>query len=272
MRFSRVENTHAYRSIVDQVCDAILRGDLGIDDWLPSERELAEQTGLSRSSVRQAIEVLSIAGIVKVKPGGGGGAQIVNELIPTELLGVAMATTEQQLIDVVEVRNLLEVGAAQLAVSRGTEAQITELESIIDRTEASVRDDPNNKGKWLRLDIAFHHAVIRMTHNEFLLRTYTSTFRRLLQISDMASMSEFANYGPQTMRLLLAALRRRDPLGAQMAIYQHVYPIGSILRRYLDTEGSAATNAAQPASIIGPITDPDQHAEGMSEDSPGSMP
>jgi GntR family transcriptional regulator, transcriptional repressor for pyruvate dehydrogenase complex len=268
MHFSHVENTHAYRSIVDQVCDAILRGDLRRDDWLPSERELAEQTGLSRSSVRQAIEILSIAGLVKVKPGGGGGAQIVNELIPTELLGMAMATTEQHLVDVIEVRNLLEVNAAQLAVGRATETQIAELESIVNRTEASVCDDPNNKEKWLRLDIAFHHAIFRMTNNDFLLRTYTSIFRRLLQISDMASMSEFANYGPQTMRLLLAALKRRDPLGAQMAIYQHVYPIGSFLRRYLDTEGSAATNAARPASILGPNADLDQQAEGASGDNP----
>ena len=56
MEFSKVDNFRAYRAIVDQVCDAILRGDLQTGDYLPSEREVAAQSGLSRSSVRQAYQ------------------------------------------------------------------------------------------------------------------------------------------------------------------------------------------------------------------------
>jgi GntR family transcriptional repressor for pyruvate dehydrogenase complex len=242
MQFRQVESTHAYRSIIDQVCDAILRGDLRNGDRLPSERELAEQTGLSRSSVRQAMEVLSAANMIKVKPGGGGGAQIINELVPSELLGQVMATSDKHMLDVFEVRNVLELGAAQLAVSRATEAQIAELESIVDKTERLVLDHPDDKENWVQLDIAFHHAIIRMAGNDFLMRTYTAIFRQLLQVSDMASMAEFAGYGPRSMRLFVTALRRRDPFGVQMAVYAHVYPAGSILLRYHNTE----TTAAQP--------------------------
>jgi DNA-binding FadR family transcriptional regulator len=247
MQFSHVENTHAYRSIVDQVCDAILRGDLRIGDWLPSERDLAEQTGLSRSSVRQAMEVLGAASLIKVKPGGGGGAQIISERLPSELLGQVMATSDKHMLEVFEVRNVLELSAAQLAVSRATEAQLTELESIVDETEHLVQAHRDDKEKWLQLDVAFHHAIIRMTGNDFLMRTYTSIFRQLLQVSDMASMAEFASYGPRSMRLFVTALRRRDPYGVQMAVYEHVYPAGSFLLRYYNLEVAAAQLDSKPS-------------------------
>lgn len=244
MRLSPVEDRHAYRSIVDQVCDAILRGDLRKDDWLPSEREMAEQSGLSRSSVRQALEVLNEAGLVVMKPGGRGGTQVVSEIVPTELLGQAIETSYQRLLDVCEVRNMLEVSAAQLAVGRATNAQIQGLEAIVDEVETLMQrsggidapEDPqhalNAKQEWLRLDIAFHHAVVRMCGNEYLVRTYTGIFRNLLQLVDMASMSEFASYGPASMRQFVEALKWRDFLGVQMAIYAHVYPAAGILQRY----------------------------------------
>ncbi len=69
MRLARATPFRAYRSIVDQVCDAVMSVDLHIGDLLPPEREIALQTGISRTSVREALKVLADAGVIAMKPG-----------------------------------------------------------------------------------------------------------------------------------------------------------------------------------------------------------
>ena len=235
MRFSEVESRRAYRSIVDQIHDAILRGDLREGDWLPSERDIAVQTGLSRSSVREALKVLHDAGLIIMKVGSGGGAQIVNDSIPTELLDKAIEMSHQRLLNLFEVRNILEISAAQLAAARATSAHIQEMERLLGEMENLVRERPEDKVGYTKIDVDFHQVIMKSTGNEVLVDTYTSILRDILPVMDMADLTEMESYGLPTMRDLVNAIKRRDPLAAQMAMYVHVYPLFELVERYFDS-------------------------------------
>jgi GntR family transcriptional repressor for pyruvate dehydrogenase complex len=235
MEFTPVENHHAYRSIVDQVCDAILRGDLQKGDWLPSERDIAAKTGLSRTSVREALKVLSDAGLVQMKPGGGGGTQIIHDSIPVELLGEAIEISRKRLHDFCETRNILELAAAGLAAARATPEQIVELEHVIEKMVRLVEERPDDRQAYINIDVEFHRLVMLCTGNQVLLDTYTPILRQILQISDTVDVTEFHTYGLPSMQKFLEAVKRRNPGAAQIAIDAHIQPLIAFFERSFES-------------------------------------
>lgn len=235
MRFTTVENRRAYLSLVDQVRDAILRGQLQEGDWLPSEREIAAQSGLSRSSVREALTVLSDAGLVASEVGAGGGTRVVSDTIPKELLGKAMEMSHQRLHNLCEMRNLLELAAAELATARATSTQIQALEQTVRDMAELVEHKPEDKEAYTKIDVAFHQLVMQCTGNEMLIETYTSILRDIVWVMDAADLLEMESYGLPTMRDFVDAVKRRDPRAAQLALYAHVSPLFDLVEEYFES-------------------------------------
>jgi DNA-binding FadR family transcriptional regulator len=231
MEFTKVENLHAYRAIVDQVCDAILRGDLQINDRLPSERDMAAQTGLSRSSVREAFRVLKKAGLVEMTVGAGGGTTIISDAIPSELLSKALETSQQHLLDLSETRIIIELSAVELAASRATKKQIADIRGVIEDMKALERDKSHSREKYRSLDLQFHQLVMKATRNEVLQDIYTSILPEVLQAIDMVNIEEMLVYGIPTMEQVADSLENRNPLDARAAMYLHVTPLTDFIKR-----------------------------------------
>ena len=233
MEFEKVENLHAYRAIVDQVCDAILRGNLQINDRLPSEREMALQTGLSRSSVREALKVLREAGLVEMTVGAGGGTQIISDAIPNELLSKALEISQQHLLDLSEARIIFELSAVELAASRATAEQISEIRKVIKQMKKLEHDKSASREKYRSLDLQFHQLVMKATHNEVLLNIYASILPEVLQVIDMVEIEEMLIYGIPTMEQVADAFENRNPIDARAAMYLHVTPLTDFIKRGL---------------------------------------
>jgi len=231
MDFEKVENLHAYRAIVDQVCDAILRGNLQINDRLPSEREIALHTGLSRSSVREALKVLREAGLVEMTVGAGGGTQIISDVIPNELLSKALELSQQHLLDLSEARIIFELSAVELAASRATKEQITEIRTLIEEMKKLEQDKSNSREKYRSLDLQFHQLVMKATHNEVLLNIYATILPEVLQVIDMVEIEEMLIYGIPTMEQVVDAFENRNPIEARAAMYLHVTPLTDFIKR-----------------------------------------
>lgn len=231
MEFEKVENLHAYRAIVDQVCDAILRGDLQVDDRLPSEREVAAQTGLSRSSVREAFKVLREAGLVEMSVGAGGGTNIISNAIPTELLSKALETSQQHLLNLSETRIIIELSAVELAASRATDKHIQEIRTVIKKLKDLEKEKIYSREKYRSLDLKFHQIVMKATQNDVLIDIYTAILPEVLQAIDMVNVEEMLAYGIPTMEQVADAFEKRNPLEARAAMYLHVTPLTNFLKR-----------------------------------------
>ena len=133
---------------------------------LPPERELAEQFGVSRVVVREAIRALELSGILKVRKGAGGGTFVSSRYekplgtsISNLLAGGAIS-----LDHLFEMRMLLEPPAAELAAKRASDQQLAELKEIVSRAQGLRTDS-----KALRqANLAFHRKLVEMAGNPLL--------------------------------------------------------------------------------------------------------
>ncbi|MER5624441.1 GntR family transcriptional regulator [Streptosporangium sp. NPDC002544] len=150
--------------IVDDLRDRILGGDLPNGSRLPSERELAEQYGVSGATVREAVRVLSTVGLVSVRH--GAGSFVTAE--PDTMIGMSIASVVRLAgagaLDVLGVFAALNRYAVQLAAQEATDTEIASLREMADRL--AVIDDTDSTIEDLR---AFMRRLSEISHNALLI-------------------------------------------------------------------------------------------------------
>ena len=142
----------------------IVESQLGVGDRLPTERDLAEQFGVSRTVVREAVRALVAKGLIEVAAGRGAMVRAPSPEWAAESIGLLMRHSSSGLDydKVIEVRRMLEVQIAALAASRRTKADLDDLDAILDGAANHVAD----ADAFISFDVAFHAALARATHNE----------------------------------------------------------------------------------------------------------
>jgi GntR family transcriptional regulator, transcriptional repressor for pyruvate dehydrogenase complex len=144
---------------------------------LPSERELARRLGVGRSAVREALKSLGFLGLLEVRQGDGTYIRPAgSELLP-RLIEWGLFLGEQRILDLLEVRQLLEENAAVLAAQRRTDDDIKSIQ----RTLRSMRDSSRRPDDFVAADIDFHLAIAEATHNTTL-RDLMASMRALLSV------------------------------------------------------------------------------------------
>ncbi|GLW12439.1 GntR family transcriptional regulator [Microtetraspora sp. NBRC 13810] len=152
--------------VIDQLKEQITTGSWRLNAKIPTETALAEQLGVGRNTVREAVRALTHAGLLDCRQGDGTYVRATNELSGAMLRRLRQA--EQ--LEILEVRRALEVEAARLAATRRTEADIKLIEAALaDRERAWESGEPN---AFVEADLAFHMAVVHATHNRVLLDLY----------------------------------------------------------------------------------------------------
>ena len=196
----------------------VLEKEIAPGEKLPNELELAQALGVSRATLREAVRTLTAQGVLEVRR--GKGTFVSREVEGIEDFGFSgLSRVKGQLRDLLELRSIFEPAAARLACGRATEG---ELADILERGAAVERCIRAGKDR-TAADGAFHAAIVRATHNEFL--------TRLLPLIDRAVMTavEAGEHGEQlaedTLRdhaLLLEFFARRDGAGAEHAMAIHM--------------------------------------------------
>lgn len=152
--------------VIDQLRAQILAGSWGIGSRIPTESELAQLTGTSRNTVREAVQSLVHAGLLERRQGSGTYVLAASELAGA--VGRRVATAHH--VHVLEVRRTLEVGAARLAAMHRTPDDVQRLRALLaDRNAAMRRGDVNTQ---IALDVALHHAIGQAAHNPVLTELY----------------------------------------------------------------------------------------------------
>lgn len=167
-RFTPARTIRTFDAIVEQVAQAIISGAYVEGDRLPPQRELAEQFGVSRSGVMQALRVLERQGIIEIRQGASGGA-FVRSLDGRQLgahLGLLVQLNRVSVREMVEFRRMIEGQNAFWAAQRSTKRDRAQLSRIIDRMGELARGDRREAEEAIRTqDLEFHVAVARAAHN-----------------------------------------------------------------------------------------------------------
>ena len=233
MEFTSVRNPKAHTEIIEQICDAILRGELQKGDMLPPERDIALQTGISRTVVREAIRTLTDIGMVKTTQGWSGGTQLINITI-LNLLGDQLGDEPQSLTEFYEVRNFIEITAAKLTAQRATPDLIEELEETVQQMESLLRENPHDYENHFIIDAHFHRLVVKGSGNSLLFDLYIPILRKLWLVKDLIDIEEFHSYDLPSMKQFVQAVKNRDSQAACDAINAHVQPLLDLMLKAQD--------------------------------------
>jgi GntR family transcriptional repressor for pyruvate dehydrogenase complex len=223
--FEIVRRNKVYEDVARQIERLILKK-LRPGDKLPSERELAETLSVSRSSIRDAIRSLELAGMVEPRQGAG---TIVRE-ISSNSLATPFANTvkrKAELIDeFLDFRKILEPPLAARAATHASIDEISEMEDILDRQEKKLRRGESTIAE----DSEFHYAVALASGNSVVLKVLDilmdllrETRERSLQVAGRPQKSLAGH------RRILGAIKRHDAEGAKAAMRRHIEDVEEII-------------------------------------------
>ena len=189
--FKPVGTRRTFEEAVEQIADRIMVGDLRVGDRLPAERALATQMQISRPTLREAIRVLTDAGVLEVKR--GGGTSIASDYVPRDVIRGRSELRVSEVTAVLEARRLLEPRVAQLAALRADEEHLEAMRQTIVGQRALAAEPMflANEDRFLQLDMQFHLLIARATQNPTLMRLMRSLMRDLEIAFDMAVHEPF---------------------------------------------------------------------------------
>lgn len=203
----------------------ILEGSLKPGDRLPPERELAVDLGVSRPSLREAIQKLASKGMLQSRQGGG--------TYVTEALESSFSDPWQDMMgkhpnlreDMLEFRRMLEGQAAEWAAERATDADLQRLDQAFQKMVAAF--DANDTERRSDADIAFHQAIGDAAHNVLIGHLSAALLRMMhdnirLNLGELKSVPAAGKLLMQQHAAMHAAIRDKKPQAARAAAETHI--------------------------------------------------
>lgn len=207
-------------AVTFRLLDLLLGESMRPGDRLPGERVLAEDLGVGRSAVREAISALEVLGIVETRAGSGTYLRSgTSELLPSTL-SWSLLLDQDRTAELTVVRSALERSAAELAATERTDEQAERLLELVERQRAAV-DDPD---RYVEADVAFHRELAQMGSNK-LLAELLSTTRTLLRVWFENAVDRRADIEDAIREHteIAQAVADRDPAAASAAMDLHMH-------------------------------------------------
>ncbi|MFH1630022.1 MAG: FadR/GntR family transcriptional regulator [Pseudomonadota bacterium] len=218
-------------NIIAQIRDSILSGQLKPGDRLASEKELIEQFGVSKATMREALRVLEVMGLIEIRKGTSGGAFVAE---------VDMKTTINSIINFIHfkpisvkeitmLRYFIEPAVARIAASTRTDKDIANLKNIIGEVVSHHQAEVSR-------EIGFHRYLARMTKNTLLILlidfvdNLLSTMKTSLDLG-----SDFYRNVRKSHEIILECLVQNDPSAAGIAMENDLLEVGRHMAVMTDT-------------------------------------
>lgn len=225
MKPTRLAPVRLADTIASNLEKRILEGSLKPGDRLPPERELAQELGVSRPSLREAMQKLVSKGLLTTRHGGGTHV--------TDQLEAHFVDPWQEMLkghpalhrDLLEFRQMLESQAASLAADRATDVDISRLDAVYSALEAVYAGD--DLSACVDVDVAFHQAIAEASHN-VLIGHLTASLMKVIHGHVSSNLTQL-HTRPQRWgelqsqhRAIWQAIREHQPQQAALAASKHI--------------------------------------------------
>lgn len=205
------------RLLLDHINESGLRA----GDRLESERELSKILGISRPSLREAIQVLQVQGRLVVKHGIG---IFVLDEVEGEKLRDSLKAAQHRIEELFQMREILEAPAVEWAAERRTDEQLQEMKAAAQELNIAIAEEPIDFDKVRRLDMQFHLTIVKSAHNHFLNQTLGTlqeimfkSMDNTLKLPGRIAASEHEH------GVILSAIERRDSIAARLMCIEHIH-------------------------------------------------
>ncbi len=206
--------------VADRMLDIIVSNHLSPGDRLPSERELGDQFGVSRTVIREAIRALVAKGVVEVVTGRGLRVSAADPSNVRESMTHFLRASTFDYVKMHEVRKMFEMQIAGLAAERSNADDLRRLAEMHGAMEEAVLG-PRDIERAAELDLEFHREIARATHNELFLILMDAIGEALLEIR-RANLDVNAEQTIGQHREILDRIVARDKDGALAAMSSHL--------------------------------------------------
>jgi len=224
--FVKVPKKRLYQRVVGQIQDLIITGKLQVGDKLPSEAELCDQFGVSRTVIREATKSLAERGLLSSQPGRGTFVTALSVQDLSDSFGLFVKGSAISVRSITEVRELLEVKIAELAAQRATPNDLIKMERAIEDMDRNMED----LDEFLRGDLDFHNALAKATHNDILVGLVRSLVEGFHGYRRMPSSVLVGNANSQRAhKVIFERVRKRDKKGAADAMREH---LSEVIQRF----------------------------------------
>jgi GntR family transcriptional repressor for pyruvate dehydrogenase complex len=192
---------------------------------LPSERELAESFGVARSSLRQALKVLEVMGVISQRVGDGTYLNTAAPSILSESLDFLIVLDGISFYELMEARLIVEPELAARAAERASSSDLSELHRLL----KSMDDCRDDLARFISLDVAFHNAVFRAAGNRVCTLMFTVVQKSLHKLIDVTAHIVDPEHTLRLHQRIYTAIRKRDPEAARRRMAEHLVDARELL-------------------------------------------
>jgi GntR family transcriptional repressor for pyruvate dehydrogenase complex len=206
---------------------------------LPSQNELVEQFGISRTGIREALQMMAVLNLIEIRQGLGC---FVKRVTPEYIVNadvLAILLEKEAILDVVETRKIVESGTAAMATERGTPEDFWVMEDVLTQIDRTIQRGESVAA----VGAEFHYAVAKATHNAVLARLVRSFTHLMAKAGELletsvADVIVFKRHELTSHQELYRIIRLGDPQKSRQAMIDHIsYSEDLILDAFKTAEG-----------------------------------
>ena len=223
MKLKPVKTKRIYEEIVEQIRLLVTEGHVKAGDRLPSERDLAERLQVSRASVREALSALEMMGLLEIRSGEGTYIKQVNIDSVVAPLAWVLSMEKDMVLELLEVRKILETQAAVLAAERAEAEEVVELREALEEMKKDLQSGRLGDSS----DHSFHYAIARGTRNKILIRLMNAISDTMFQTLRASRIKLYESEGvPERLYTeheeIFKAIQAKSPDEARVLMLQHL--------------------------------------------------
>ncbi|MFD3447484.1 FadR/GntR family transcriptional regulator [Microbacteriaceae bacterium 4G12] len=220
-----------YEEVSEAILTMIKNGSLKPGDKLLPVHQLAEEFQVGRSAVREALSALRAMGLIEMRQGEGTYVRNFDASAITTSLNTTLLMKQEDIVNLLEVRKVLEVGAVQVAAVRRTDKDLLEIKRALDEMKSGLGDEDAGE----QADFRFHMAIAKASHNGILIEMMNHVAEMIAKT--IGETRRIILYGEQTTAERLAeehqviyeAIVNQDGATAEKAIFEHLTRVENML-------------------------------------------
>lgn len=220
------------RTLTVEICERltsfIVRGEWAVGMKLPAERDLTNQMGVGRSSIREALKALEVMGLLESRPGNGTYVCDRSRFFSGPLLWAITSNSDGDVRELIEARRVIETELCGLAAERATADDLKKMGHLLDEMEAGL----NDQDRFLSADLEFHLAVAQSAHNRILMNAL-EMIRNLMRqwIRQALLVPAVPEEALLQHKAIFMGIAKRNPQQATDAMRAHLGAMGERLHQ-----------------------------------------
>ncbi len=228
--FRPIEQKRVSAQIIDQFKGLISKGILKPDDPLPPERELMKVFGVSRPTLREALNALSTMGFITMSQ---RRCTRVRSLVPSNITEPLHRLLKEDLstsLELIEARSIIEVGSARLAARRASEADMARLDHCLENMRQNITLDKS----FTQGDAEFHIAIAEASHNKIQIHLMFSIYDLLKEMVGLCYVGDESADIFVQHQAIVKAIKNRDEKQAAAKMEEHLLYVEALLKRTIN--------------------------------------